>query len=361
MQIDATPDRLHIPAFCDMHVHLRQGALLNVVKYSAEYCQHILAMPNTNPPLFRARDVEEYRADVNAHVKSYKSEMQVNYTIYINDDTTKDDIALAVANGVIAGKVYPKAATTHSDWGVTNYEKLYDVFQEMETHGMVLCLHGEHPAPSPDKTVLDWERQFVSDILPGIVHRFPGLTIICEHITTKESVETVKALPNVFATITAHHLYLTIDDILAYGIQPLNYCKPVAKLKDDLIAVRAAALWCGDKFFFGSDSAPHDESAKFCLCGAAGCFTAPHAYSLVTEFFASHSEGDYIGLVSGSPIFNSFLRFTSQNALDIYKLGPSRRMITLYRQDWQYAKTISCGGKMLPLFWGGKTGKWKLV
>tara|TARA_R110002060_G_scaffold29381_2_gene39666 strand:+ start:1391 stop:1588 length:198 start_codon:yes stop_codon:yes gene_type:complete len=39
------------------------------------------------------------------------------------------------------------------------------------------------------------------------------LKIVLEHCTTRDAIEAVnKCGPNVVGTITAHHLYLTIDD-----------------------------------------------------------------------------------------------------------------------------------------------------
>jgi dihydroorotase len=70
----------------------------------------------------------------------------------------------------------------------------------------------------------------------------------------------VKTLPaNVCATITPHHLALTIDHVVA---SPLAFCKPVAKYPSDRAALRAVLRSGHPQFFLGSDSAPHPSGAK---------------------------------------------------------------------------------------------------
>lgn len=70
----------------------------------------------------------------------------------------------------------------------------------------------------------------------------------------------VKSLPpNVVATITPHHLALTIDGACSTS---LGFCKPLAKFPSDRAALRAAVRDGNPKFFLGSDSAPHPASSK---------------------------------------------------------------------------------------------------
>lgn len=70
----------------------------------------------------------------------------------------------------------------------------------------------------------------------------------------------VKTLPdNVCATITPHHLALTIDHAVS---SPLSFCKPVAKYPSDRAALRAVIREGHPQFFLGSDSAPHPAGAK---------------------------------------------------------------------------------------------------
>ena len=112
--------------------------------------------------------------------------------------------------------------------------------------------------------MLDWEADFLSMWFDKILSVAPKLKIVLEHISTGAGVAAVKqAGPNVAGTITAHHLLYTIDAVLAHGIRPRHYCKPIAKQWRDREALRDAAFSGNSKFFLGSDSAPHTIENKY--------------------------------------------------------------------------------------------------
>jgi len=218
-------------------------------------------------------------------------------SLYLHPSITPDTIREAKGAGIAGVKSYPAGVTTNSSSGVVDYESFYPVFAAMEEVDMVLNLHGEAP-PSPSTatqstqqiTVLNAEEAFLPT-LKSLHERFPNLRIILEHCTTAAAVEAVKQCgPNVAGTITAHHLFLTIDD---WAGDPINFCKPVAKLPSDRVALLKAATSGNLKFFFGSDSAPHLLSAKKGLSDgglgagkcAAGVFTQPNVVGFVLEAF----------------------------------------------------------------------------
>jgi dihydroorotase len=161
----------------------------------------------------------------------------------------------------------------------------------MEEYGLILNLHGEVP-PSPkdevdikiqnSTTVLSAEESFLPTLV-DLHKRFPKLRIILEHCTTSAAIETVLSCsPTVAGTITAHHLYLTVD---SWAGDPFNFCKPVAKLPSDRHALITAATSGNPKFFLGSDSAPHPQSSKIAKKTAAGVFTQPYVMQYITEVF----------------------------------------------------------------------------
>lgn len=110
-----------------------------------------------------------------------------------------------------------------------------------------------------------------------------------QHCTTAAALAAVRACgPSVAATITAHHLLLTVDD---WAGDAHSFCKPVAKLPSDRLALLRAAASGDPQFFFGSDSAPHPASAKTGGANrtektAAGCFTQPWTAQLVVDALA---------------------------------------------------------------------------
>ena len=151
----------------------------------------------------------------------------------------------------------------------------------MEIQDLILNLHGESPS-GKDITVLNAEESFLPTLL-DLHARFPNLRIILEHCTTAAAVAAVKNCgPQVAATITPHHLCLTVDD---WAGDPFCFCKPVAKLPSDREALLRAAASGDPKFFLGTDSAPHPIAAKTGAKIAAGVFSQPYASQLVLDSF----------------------------------------------------------------------------
>jgi dihydroorotase len=175
---------------------------------------------------------------------------------------------------------YPAGVTTNSSSGVISYEAFYPVFAAMEEVDLVLNLHGEVPSnPKDHVTVLNAEERFLPT-LKDLHKRFPKLRIVLEHCTTAAAIRTVHECgPNVVGTITAHHLELLVDN---WASDVFSYCKPVAKTPEDRTALLQAVVRSKGKFFLGTDSAPHDVSAKKGQGNtAAGVFTQPYAVGYV--------------------------------------------------------------------------------
>ncbi len=278
----------------DLHAHFRRGEMMRkVLRYTAQHCQYGLAMPNTLPkPILTAADAISYRAEIMGEVERLgMTHFSPIMTIQIIDSTTPEMIYEAKKAGVMSGKAYPKGVTTNSHNGISNFYKLRKVFTAMEEVDMVLCLHGQ----KPEVFCLDREKGF-HDILRWLAQDFPKLRIVMEHISIAASVELVYSLPaNVVATITGHHLKLTLHDVIAHydqrfnreGLGPHNYCQPIPQTPEDRDELIAAATSGNPKFFFGSDTAPHLRENKEHSCGCAGCFTAP----IVIPMLASVFEG----------------------------------------------------------------------
>mmetsp|Transcript_53804 Transcript_53804/g.105241 ORF Transcript_53804/g.105241 Transcript_53804/m.105241 type:complete len:376 (+) Transcript_53804:252-1379(+) len=264
-----------LPLADDMHVHLRQGAMMKAVTPSIRSggCSRVLVMPNLTPPVTSSARAEEYKKELEALDPS----VQYLMTLYLSPEIDKADLARAKEVGVVGVKSYPRGVTTNSEAGVESYEGYYPIFEEMERLGLILHLHGEVPGES----VLDAEARFLPN-LEKLHKDFPSLRIILEHVTTKAAVEVVKKLgPSVGATVTAHHLEITIDDVVGCS---RNFCKPVAKRIEDREAIRSVVLEGNPKFFLGSDSAPHPTDKKNVNWKApAGVFTTPYLLQYVAD------------------------------------------------------------------------------
>lgn len=262
--------------------------------------------PNLQPPITTVAAALAYKSQLQALAPSVTFLM----TLYMDPSITPTVIAEAARAGISGVKVYPAGVTTNSDAGVVDLQAFYPTIAAMQDHDLVLNLHGEVPSTpahaaayhrndpsgtSAAATVMNAEPLF----LPTL-HRlhadFPRLRIVLEHCTTGAAIAAVNRCgPSVAGTITAHHLYLTIDDVVA---DSLNFCKPVAKLAADRVALLRAVADPGGKFFFGSDSAPHAPEAKRPVDvqkkAAAGCFTQGWAVHLVVGALKEASERGWV-------------------------------------------------------------------
>jgi dihydroorotase len=270
-------------------------------------------------------------------------------TCYLTDTTDADDLARGAAEGVFtAAKMYPANATTNSAAGVSNIENLYPVLARMEAEDIVLCIHGE--VTDHDVDVFDREKEFIDRHLRAIVAAFPKLRVVFEHITTSDAVDFVKAAgPQVAATITPQHLHINRNAMLVGGIQPHNYCLPVAKRESHRLALRAAATSGSPKFFLGTDSAPHLRSAKESACGCAGIFGAPFALE------------SYITVFDEEGALEHFEGFASLHGPAFYKLPVNQETVTLERAEVAVPACLHVTGEEIVPWHGGATLGWTFL
>ncbi|KKR45430.1 MAG: Dihydroorotase [Parcubacteria group bacterium GW2011_GWA1_40_21] len=303
----------------DFHCHLRRGDMLGkVLPFTASMFGRAVVMPNTEPPILDRFDPHLYYKEIHQYKRNQSySGFSPIMTIQINESTSPSMIEGASLEGVAAGKVYPIGVTTNSANGVRDFGKISEVFKRMQETGMLLLLHGE----KPDTFCLHREKEFLNTLLK-INKEFPELKIVLEHITTRVAVWAVKELKNVAATITAHHLLLTLDDVVGDLLSPHNFCKPIAKSPKDRLALLEVATSGNPKFFFGSDSAPHLKERKECSSGCAGIFSAPVAVPLLVEIFEKADRLDKLE------------NFVSTFGAVFYDLPLNKDKITLVKKDW---------------------------
>ncbi|KAK2070163.1 hypothetical protein P8C59_004682 [Phyllachora maydis] len=268
---------LALPPSADMHVHLRQDAMAELVAPQIRKggVDTVFVMPNLVPPITTVAAALVYKS------RLVQIEPNVRYlmSLYLHASITPEVIADAAAAGIAGVKLYPQGVTTNSDSGVTSLDAFFPVFAAMEKHDLVLNLHGE-VADLAGHGDITHEEAFLPT-LQRLHQRFPKLRIVLEHCTTAAAVEAVRACgPNVSGTITAHHLYLTTADTC----DPHAFCKPIPKKAADRDALCRAVVSGDPKFFFGSDSAPHPLRSKQVGPDGkapAGVFTQPYATQLV--------------------------------------------------------------------------------
>jgi dihydroorotase len=333
----------------DWHLHLRDSPYLAaVVCDTARQFGRAIVMPNLKPPITNCEEAESYRQRIISDLPE-GSEFQPLMTLYLTDNTRVGDITLANAsNNIYAAKLYPAGVTTNSDAGVTDIQKIYPVLEAMQKHQLPLLIHGEATGDQVD--IFDREKIFIDSTMQQIRNDFPELRIVFEHITTSEAVDFVLAQDDhVAATITPHHLLINRNALFEGGIRPHYYCLPVAKREEHRVALMNAAAGSSGRFFAGTDSAPHSQTAKESACGCAGIYSAYCAIELYAEAF--ELVGD----------FTNFEAFMSRNGPNFYRLPVNTKQVTLEKSEWQVPQTLNYAGELLIPFKAGETLQWSIV
>ncbi|MFT5162381.1 MAG: dihydroorotase [Alteromonadaceae bacterium] len=341
-------DTLTITRPDDWHIHLRDGNLLpRTVNDVSRYFGRGIVMPNLVPPVTNVAIARTYQRRIMDNQP--KSSFTPLMTIYLTNNTTKADIIAAKDSGIIAAaKLYPAGATTNSASGVTDIKKLYPLFSIMQTIGLPLLLHGE--VTDSDIDIFDREKVYIERTLTPLVKAFPGLKIVLEHITTADAATFVtESTANIGATITAHHLLFNRNHMLAGNIRPHFYCLPILKRNTHQQALINAATGNTNKFFLGSDSAPHTKENKETACGCAGSYTAHAAIELYAEAFEAAGGLDKLEA------------FASFNGADFYGLPRNTDTITLKKQSWDVPKEMSFGDTVVIPVRAGETIAWQVV
>ncbi len=332
----------------DWHLHLRDGDILaSVAPHTARQFARAIIMPNLVPPVTTTAQALAYRERILAALPA-GSNFEPLMTLYLTDNTPPEEIRRARDSGFVhALKLYPAGATTNADAGVTDLANVTDALETMAELGLPLLVHGE--VTDPDIDVFDREAVFIDRQLAPVVARFAGLKVVLEHVTTAQGVDFVQAGgPNVAGTITAHHLLLNRNAIFVGGLNPHAYCLPVLKREKHREALVAAATGGSDRFFLGTDSAPHARSAKESGCGCAGIYTAHAAIELYAAAFEEAGALDKLE------------RFASQHGPAFYGREPNAGKITLVKEEWSVPEAYGSGNSTVVPMGAGRPLAWKV-
>lgn len=276
---------IQIPMPDDWHVHLRDDDMLAaVVDHSARWYRKALVMPNLNPPITTSAQARSYRDRIMAAVTVDAPGFDPVMSLYLTPDVDAQDLIAGWTEGLIAGvKFYPAGATTNSEAGGRSLLDFTELLETMAEVGIPLLVHAESTDPEID--IFDREATFIEAEVAPVLERLPELSVTVEHLSTSAGVDVVRAFPQAFGSITPHHLACDRSDILANGLRPELYCKPVINSAAHRAALVAAATSGDPKFFLGTDSAPHPLSAKETRVAKAGIFNAPYGLEVTAEVF----------------------------------------------------------------------------
>ena len=324
----------------DWHLHLRSGETLKAVLPSTiKWANRAIIMPNLDPPIVNIDDVKNYFQEIKRNIPS-----GVNFdplmTLYLTETTKIKDILEGYKSGIVkAIKYYPSGATTNSAKGVKNIKNVYKVFDVLSKIGMPLLIHGEVTSENID--IFDREKVFIEQILDPLRNKFPDLKIVFEHITTTDAIDYIlNSEKNLAATITPHHLIINRNSMLVGGIKPDFYCLPLAKREKHRLALVKSATSGSEKFFLGTDSAPHLEQNKISECGCAGIFNALNAIPCLAQVFDNEN------------LLNNLEKFVSLNGPKFYDLPVNKSKINIvkYNKSQNFLKFINTSEGRIRVF-----------
>ena len=313
----------------DMHLHLREGKILkDVLPYSVSQFAAAVIMPNLVPPVDNKERLLSYKEEILENSENFTPLMNLFMREY-----TKEEL-VDLKSEIFAIKLYPAGITTNSENGVKSIENIYPVLEIMSELNIPLSIHGES-----NGFVLDREKEFI-EIYKKLASDFPKLKIIMEHVGTADLLYLLDEFENLYATITLHHLLLTLDDLAGGMLNPHYFCKPIIKTPKDRVEIQKFVKSGHKKIMFGSDSAPHPIKNK--LKGAAGIFSAPIILPALAEFFEDDIE--------------TFQKFISDNARENFNLNLPERKIELIEEEWTAPYLV---GEIKPM-WAGKKFRYKV-
>jgi len=370
----------------DFHLHLRNAESLPLlVEHTAVQVERALVMPNTKPPITTVPHALRYYAEIKKCVPKGHS-FEPLMSLYLTDLTRVEDVVAAAASSkVFAFKLYPKHATTNSAHGVSDIRSAATsrIFSAMQKHDVLLCVHGEVNIDSSNQPIDIFEREqtFIDNELRYILHSFPRLRVVLEHVTTRKAVQFVTAYNinaqqkqtqnlksdsesekvrsernriRLAATITAHHLMADRNDIFKGNrVNPHMFCLPILKRREDKEALRGAAVSGLPWFFAGSDSAPHTRDTKECSHGCAGIYTAFNVLSLYAEtFWRAKAMAKMNDFVSG---FGADFYDIARNVNKVRMVRLKGKVAPRVPDSFVYLR----GEKLVP-FMAGETLEWCL-
>lgn len=340
-----------IPFPDDWHVHLRDGDMLEaVVGYTARRFRYAMVMPNVMPPIVSTADAAAYQQRILDAAPDDAVDFRPVMALYCSPKIDLADLRSGIDDGVIAAvKYYPAGATTNSDAGGTSLLAFQDMFDVLADTGTRLLVHAESTDPTID--IFDREAAFLDAQLTPLCAEMPELQVTVEHVSTAAGIDFVSAHPQVAATVTPHHLARERSDLLANGMKPDLYCKPVINSRADQAALVAAVTSGDPAFMLGTDSAPHPTTAKYGPSAKAGVFNAAYGLEVVADVFDTAGALDQLGA------------FVSGNGCAIYEVEAPTAQLTLTSEtiDQELATTLStASGDSVVLFGAEEAKRWTI-
>jgi len=237
---------IRLPGFIDPHVHVREPGQTHKEDWDtatqaalAGGVTMILAMPNTQPPVFDAHTLD-------LALNAAQQKARCDYAQFVGAGPDNADLLPALASKAAGLKMY-----------------LDSTFGELRLDDMTLWMPHFKNYPRADPIVLHSEsRTMAAGILFAAIYDRP---VHIAHISLKEEVLLIKAAKErglkVTCEVCPHHLFLSREDIPAIsdGHPGRGEVRPRLATKEDV-----DALWKNMDVIdcFATDHAPHTLTEK---------------------------------------------------------------------------------------------------
>lgn len=321
-----------------------------VLGYTARRFRYAMVMPNLVPPITTTAAALAYHDRIVQQAPDTPHGFRPVMALYCSPAIDLDDLRAGIDEGVVAAvKYYPAGATTNSEAGGTSLSAFRELFEVLIETNVRLLVHAESTDPSID--IFAREAAFLETELAPLCADMPELRVTVEHVSTRAGVDFVAEHPQIAASITPHHLSRERSHLLADGMRPDLYCKPVINSADDQAALIAAATSGDASFFLGTDSAPHPTTAKYGPKAKAGVFNAAYGLEVVADVFAK------------SNALENLAAFVSGNGCAIYGVEPPEHHLELRAEgvDVERATTITTNsGEEVVLFGVHEATRWSV-
>jgi carbamoyl-phosphate synthase/aspartate carbamoyltransferase/dihydroorotase len=237
---------IKLPGLIDPHVHVREPGQTHKEDWDsvtqaalAGGVTTILAMPNTNPPIFDAATLE-------LSLGAAKGKARCDYAQYLGAGPNNGELVPALAPGAAGLKMY-----------------LDSTFGELRLDDMTLWIPHFERYPKEYPIVVHSEsRTMAAAILFAALYERP---VHIAHISLKEEILLIKAAKEkgiqVTCEVCPHHLFLSKEDIpsISNGHPGRGEVRPRLATREDV-----AALWQNMDAIdcFATDHAPHTLAEK---------------------------------------------------------------------------------------------------
>lgn len=342
----------------DIHSHGRDNnaelgnGMTDILSHSVSQFALVLLMPNLKGKdalMTPQMAIDYYERARNAS----RETLQILVTVYLNEDLTEDDIKRIAEDPRIAGiKSYPAHGTTGAEHGLRTPLIASQQLEWMEKYQVPLLVHGQVRTRENGEVMDEWDRSpyFYNEVAPELDRRYPELPISYEHLDTTIGAQAVAERKGpTQGTFTILHLGHTRTDVMDSGVRTDMVMKPMVQHERELPGLWKVLRANPDKFSLGSDDAWHPTTAKHaknCACG--GCY-GPYRIGYYLDVFEKMGALDHFG------------RFACVNAARFYGLTVPPKTITMRKEKYVVASTLSFGDHQTEPFQAGeKIAGWRL-